>query len=518
MQFSSGLFRFDFTIVSMAKLCELPGELLGKIFANLPRVDRYQCLYVNRSFNLSATPFAYEHLYIFDLSAQALCLELFTKTALNRKDKGRQSEYSKRDYCQYVRSIKWCTAISCEDVLALARHCPNLEAFETGTFGLHSSCIVDDDWLENLYRSCPKLKHVDFHRGRFSPNALNDHTYELCRQLVSLNFACCLQIADLSPSLSLSNLSQLIFEVRTPHSIQQLRSFVTNARNSITTLAIRWYVSLGPADRDSDITQLLLDCPNLKTLALEWAWLDPCIITRFPTKINNLQLIARTFSGTDHLMDALLQTSNLQQLHIFYFDIPEDHLRIILNANGETLKAFTYIKPAIEPVTESCLQACKNLKSLHISPIRPEKGGGKLGKFISKRFRDQLESFAHAYDEPCFWGHQWPNVKSLTVSMKRRHTTTKAGVERLIKAFPNVEYLKIECYDKGIISFEEWKHFISQFRHLKGIFLPGLSFSHSRELYFKGLRCVYEEWATDPHGLSEYCYPAEKLISFSSLA
>jgi hypothetical protein len=81
-----------------------------------------------------------------------------------------------------------------------------------------------------------------------------------------------------------------------------------------------------------------------------------------------------------------------------------------------------------------------------------------------------------------------------------------------------VEYLKIECDDKGIISFEEWKHFISQFRHLKGIFLPGLSFSHSRELYFKGLRCAYEEWATDPRGLSEYCYPAAKLISFSSLA
>lgn len=506
----------------MAKLQDLPGELLSKIFAHLSRIDKCKCLYVSRAFNRRAIPFVYDHLYIRDFPNLAACEALLTNTALNRDDPNRQSEYSNRNYGQYITSIKLCPTASPEQLLSIARHCPDLVEFEMGQYGLNPSYPIDDDFLVRLQQYCPKLRHIDFHGSKLCLDVLNDRTQELCRQLVSLNLVRCQQLSNISSSLAFSSLTKLTFQVRTHQEVELLHKLMSTARNTITTLGLCWLAVLIADEPINDISQLLLDCPNLKTLALEWKWDNAFTATRFPPHLDHLQLIGAPHNSPDHIMEALLKVSNLKRLYIQYFKIPEDQLKKILDANSDTLEALTYYMFSEEPVNESCLRSCKNLKSLSINPIKPEKGDGKLGKFISRNYRCQLETLYYAYDEPCFWSAKWPNVKCLMAKMKRRHTTTKAGIERLANAFPNVEYLQILYHDKGNVSAEEWKELISRFQHLKGLHLQNSYISFANEFYTspycKSLACAYEEWESRPKDVSNFVYPTQCLLAYDSLS
>jgi hypothetical protein len=201
-----------------------------------------------------------------------------------------------------------------------------------------------------------------------------------------------------------------------------------------------------------------------------------------------------------------------------------EELESILRANSQTLEALAFYDNSKLSLTESNLEACTRLKCLELQYFDREKGGGKVGRIINKLFRNQLETLIGAYDEPCFWDSQWTNVKYLKVSMKRRHTTTKGGLQRLTTAFPNVEYMEILYHDRENITAEEWKRLFSQFHRLKGIDLQNMEGNYKssffRSQYYKSLKRSYTEWrdkAVNTVISQDFSYPTRWLLDYHNL-
>ncbi|CAO3677209.1 unnamed protein product [Umbelopsis ramanniana] len=283
--------------------------------------------------------------------------------------------------------------------------------------------------------------------------------------------------------------------------ILALRNLLSASSTTLTTLAIRWYAH---DPYPEDLTPILLDCPNLERLAIQWFGAFPNI-NNFPSSVTDIQLLGGAITDCRQMIDTLQRTTSLKRLSISRLPFTIEELESILRANSQTLEALAFYDNSKLSLTESNLEACTRLKCLELQYFDREKGGG-------------------AYDEPCFWDSQWTNVKYLKVSMKRRHTTTKAGIQRLATAFPNVEYMEILYHDRGNITAEEWKHLFSQFHRLKGIDLQNMEGNYKsiffRSQYYKSLKRSYTEWCDNAANTviqQDFCYPTRWLLDYHNL-
>lgn len=493
----------------MVNLLELPQELLENVFGYLSPADKRQCMYINGTMHLYGTRSVYQHIRIPSTKVLDLFIDLFRNASLNC---GKTS----RDYGQYVTKVKVLSSIAPENVLALVRYYPNLVDL---TVSSDRNANSDDNiWPVELQKCCPKLQRLDCLGHHLPFKALDDGTQDLCKQLVSLGLIGSGHLSTISPSLYFPNLSEIKFGVHKPHHVQQLRSVVGRACSTLITLGICWTANThGSNNGDNDITQLLLDCPHLSTLALEWDGCDLFQLTRFPDSLSELQLLCSIFSDMTNMTDALLQTSNIKRLHFEQLPISLAEVQAIHYANKETLEAFTYSMCNYPNLTESCLAHCMALRSLSLRPIVPEKEGGVVGRLINSLFREQLESLDNVYDEPCFYETQWSNIKALTITMKTR-SALQSRIQRLAIAFPNVEYLKIESDDKQHVTVDDWNHLIPHFQHLKGLHLRNKQAGSINEVYssayYQNLKCAYEVWEDDQQRNSNFCCVTQPLISY----
>ncbi|KAI9287057.1 hypothetical protein BC943DRAFT_320595 [Umbelopsis sp. AD052] len=503
------------------QLYTLPQDLLTDILDLLSWTDKYQVSLVNRELYYRTIPIIYEHINVSpNLNKLPCLLDRLSGTII---DPGRSNHDDKATYGTYVKTIYASGYITPADVLAMVKHCSNLITFKTGVDGLNPSYEIDSDWLANIYECCPYLTHLSLKGGKLSSNLFTGRTFGLCEQLVSLNLLSTryMKIPYLSTSLRFPKLRELTMGIGYPREdLLSLHSILSTSSITLTTLAIRWYVS---DPYPENLTPLLLDCPNLERLALQWFGASPNI-NSIPSSVTDIQLLGGAITDCRQVIDALQQTSSLKRLSISKLPFSVEELESILRVNWHTLEALTFHDNSKLSLTESNLEACKNLKSLELQHFDREKGGGKVGRIINKLFRNQLETLVGAYDEPCFWDTQWTNVKYLKVNMKRRHTTTKAGIQRLTTAFPNVEYMEIYYYDRGNITADEWRHLLSQFHRLQGIYLQNAEGNYQSTFYgsqyYKSLKKLYAEWhdnaANSVHGL-DFCYPTRWLLDNSNL-
>ncbi|CAM0142725.1 hypothetical protein VKS41_002715 [Umbelopsis sp. WA50703] len=487
----------------MTQISDLPNELLDSIFSHLSWPDKLQCTYVSKAWHQAATPYMYRRLILDNSFKYKQCLELFRQTEINRSSPDGTNEYSSRDYGQYVTSIVMEPPVGPNLMMELARHCPNTESFAISksvsylNFLLQDqklNCGVDDDWLLKVYEQCPKLKHVNLQASE-APCSLLDGRH-ISDKLVSLNLLYCSKRLDIPTSLSFSNLRELRYQVHSELDIAILGGIMSTASN-LHTLAISWSKSsLEHESEPPDITEMLDNCVNLERLSLEWGISRQFCISRFPSQISEIQLYGSCNTTGDFLTHALTQELHLKRLFIYCTNFSSSHIRAILAANADSLEGLAYYEPAPYSLSESLVRLCRNLKCLQTFKFQPQKGGGKVGEAVSKIYRYQLETLVGAYDEPCFWGTQWPMIRHLKVNMKKRHTHTKAGIRRLVNAFPNVEYLSIVHYDKGIITVEEWQDLIALFPDLKGLQIKNWQTGHDiihDTLYYKSLNAAYNE-------------------------
>ncbi|KAI8581884.1 hypothetical protein K450DRAFT_229704 [Umbelopsis ramanniana AG] len=393
---------------------------------------------------------------------------------------------------------------------------------QTGVDGLNPNYEIDSDWLAKIYKCCPYLTHLSLKGGKLSFNLFTERTFGLCEQLVSLNLlsARYMKTPYLSTLLRFPKLRELTIGIEYPgEDLLSLRNLLSTSSITLTTLAIRWYV---PDPYPEDLTPLLLNCPNLERLALQWFGASPNI-NSIPSSVTDIQLLGGAITDCRQIIDALQHTSSLKRLSISKLPCSIEELESILRVNRHTLEALTFHDNSKLSLTESNLEVCKNLKCLELQHFDREKGGGKVGRIINKLFRDQLETLVGAYDEPCFWDSQWTNVKYLKVSMKPRHTTTKAGIQRLTTAFPNVEYMEIHYHDRGNITADEWRHTFSQFHGLKGIYLQNAEGNYESTFYnsqyYTSLKGAYTEWHDNAANTvnAHFCYPTCWLLDYHNL-
>lgn len=503
------------------QLYTLPQDLLTDILELLSWTDKYQCSLVNHELYYSTIPILYKHISISaNLNKLPCLLDRLSGTII---DSGRSNVDDNITYGNYVKSIYAEGFISPADVLALAKHCPNLTTFKTGIDGLNPSYDIDADWLGNIYEYCPNLTHLTLKGGKLSSNLFNERSIGLCEQLVSLNLLSARHIKArfFSTSLRFPNLRELTMGIVHPREdILALRNLLSASSTTLTALAIRWYAH---DPYPEDLTPILLDCPNLERLAIQWFGASPNI-NNFPSSVTDIQLLGGAITDCRQMIDTLQRTTSLKRLSISRLPFTIEELESILRANSRTLEALAFYDNSKLSLTESNLEACTRLKCLELQYFDREKGGGKVGRIINKLFRNQLETLIGAYDEPCFWDSQWTNVKYLKVSMKRRHTTTKAGIQRLATAFPNVEYMEILYHDRENITAEEWKHLFSQFHRLKGIDLQNMEGNYKsiffRSQYYKSLKRSYTEWCDNAANTviqQDFCYPTRWLLDYHNL-
>jgi hypothetical protein len=324
-----------------------------------------------------------------------------------------------------------------------------------------------------------------------------------------------------STSLRFPKLRELTMGIVHPREdILALRNLLSASSTTLTTLAIRWYAH---DPYPEDLTPYLLDCPNLERIAIQWFGASPNI-NNFPSSVTDIQLLGGAITDCRQMIDTLQRTTSLKRLSMSRLPFTIEELESILRANSQTLEALAFYDNSKLSLTESNLEACTRLKCLELQYFDREKGGGKVGRIINKLFRNQLETLIGAYDEPCFWDSQWTNVKYLKVSMKRRHTTTKGGLQRLTTAFPNVEYMEILYHDRENITAEEWKRLFSQFHRLKGIDLQNMEGNYKssffRSQYYKSLKRSYTEWrdkAVNTVISQDFSYPTRWLLDYHNL-
>lgn len=451
----------------------------------------------------AATPYMYRRLILDNLSKYKRCLELFRQTEMNFNNENVTNEYSARDYGQYVTAIVMEPPVVPNLMKELARHCPNLESFATSISVSYVNflvqdpklnCGVDADWLTTVYEQCPKLQHVNLQVSETPCSLLTSR--QICSQLVSLNLLYSYKRLDIPSSLSFSNLRDLRYQLHSESDIAILGDILSTASN-LHTLAISWskftsYHEFEPPD----ITEMLNTCVNLEKVSLEWSDARQFCLSRFPSQISEIQLYGSCHTTGDFLTHALTQELHLKRLFIYCTNFSPSHIRAILSANAASLEGLAYYEPSPYSLSESLVRLCKNLKCLQTFKFQPQKGGGKVGDAVSKTLRHQLETLVGAYDEPCFWDKQWPQIRHLKVNMKKRHTHTKAGIQRLIHAFPNVEYLSIVHYDKDIITVGEWQNLIAFFPGLKGLQIKNWQTGHDiihDTLQYKSLSAAYDE-------------------------
>ncbi|KAG2182347.1 hypothetical protein INT43_007277 [Umbelopsis isabellina] len=451
----------------------------------------------------AATPYMYRRLILDNLSKYKRCLELFRQTEINRNNENTNNEYSTRDYGQYVTAIVMEPPVVPNFMKELARHCPNTESFAISisvsylNFLLQDTKLnfgVDDDWLITVYEQCPKLQHVNLQVSETPCGLLASRQF--CSQLVSLNLLYSSKRLDIPSSLSFSNLRELRYQVHSESDTAILGGILSTASN-LYTLAIAWSkTTFDLAFEPPDITEMLNTCVNLEKVSLEWSDSRHFCISRFPSQISEIQLYGSCHTTGDFLTHALTEGLHLKRLFIYCTNFSPSHIHAILSANADSLEGLAYYEPRLYSLSESLVRLCRNLKCLQTFKFQPQKGGGKVGDAVSKILRHQLETLVGAYDEPCFWDKEWPQIRHLKVNMKKRHTHTKAGIQRLVRAFPNVEYLSIVHYDKDIISIEEWQNLIALFPCLKGLQVKNWQTGHDiihDTLQYKSLSAAYDE-------------------------
>lgn len=507
----------------MSDVGNFPHELLTKIFARLNNIDRVTCLYVNRNWGYVVSAyFLYRNLRLANTGSLDMCLDMLDQKAkINRTDR-QSSQLQNRDYGSFVKSVDLSydgstMVLSKHSLKRLASHCHNLEILK-----LRNSHDVRDDWVTQMLDVCPYVTQLNLSGCGFVTSRILEHPkYANIRlKLQSLNTIFCYQFLGPQSNITLPSLTDLRLQVMNQAGFEAVRKLVHSCAKSLKSLAILWRYrrDIESIPISTNIDDILGESTNLQKLWLDCQTGEKVEIRRFPRTLTELHLYCLCSSRT---VEAMQDLASLKRIFVNYTFISQASLQMILQKNGNALEALGYNEGSGRPLTRSCLLPCVHLRSLqtHLGMNL------ELAKVLVELYRDTLEHLTnkwegHTYLPSAFkpinglWELltqvPWVKIKSLDIV---NAVVTRATLEKLPEAFPNVEYLGFIVSLEEDLSPDEWISYFSKFPYLKGIGLrqdlrlPFLVSDFWTGAFLRRYQSVYQDWSMNEQCLRNEVNP-----------